>query len=81
MLAAAGTVAAALVAGPAALTETTTTLPTSTIGATRPDASSLISATPDSNRVSLSWTTPPDGNAPILWYRLYRGTSAGGETS
>jgi hypothetical protein len=28
----------------------------------------------------VSWTTPPDGGSAITAYRIYRGTSAGGET-
>jgi fibronectin type 3 domain-containing protein len=38
-----------------------------------------LSATADS-AVHLSWSTPSDGGSPITGYRIYRGTSAGGET-
>ena len=30
--------------------------------------------------ISLTWTAPSNGGSPITAYRIYRGTSSGGET-
>jgi serine protease AprX len=39
-----------------------------------------LSAGAGDGAVNLSWTQPSDGGAPITEYRIYRGTSSGGET-
>jgi hypothetical protein len=39
-----------------------------------------LSATAGNAQVQLSWTTPNDGGSAISNYRIYRGTSSGGET-
>ena len=48
--------------------------------ATAPAAAALT-ATAASATVRLSWTTPDDGGSAITAYRLYRGTSPGGEAA
>ena len=47
--------------------------------ATTPAAPQL-SATPGNGSVLLSWTSPDNGGSAITGYRLYRGTTSGGET-
>jgi fibronectin type 3 domain-containing protein len=47
--------------------------------ATVPGAPSL-SATSGDATVHLAWAAPADGGSPISGYKVYRGTSAGGET-
>lgn len=50
-------------------------------GATLPGAPTLTSATAGDASVDLAWTPPAsDGGSPISGYRIYRGTSSGGET-
>lgn len=39
-----------------------------------------LSATAGDALVSLTWSVPSDGGSPITGYRIYRGTSSGGET-
>ncbi|MGD1061442.1 MAG: fibronectin type III domain-containing protein, partial [Methanomassiliicoccales archaeon] len=49
--------------------------------ATVPSAPNMISATPGDVQVVLVWTAPSSGlGNPITNYRVYRGTTAGGET-
>jgi fibronectin type 3 domain-containing protein len=49
--------------------------------ATAPDAPANLVATPGDAVVVLGWDPPPsDGGSPITGYRIYRGTSSGGET-
>ena len=48
--------------------------------ATVPGAPSLNSATGGNNSVSLGWSGGLDGGSAITGYKVYRGTSAGGET-
>jgi hypothetical protein len=48
-------------------------------GPTVPGAPAL-SATAGNASVSLSWTAPPNGGSAITNYKVYRGTSSGGET-
>ncbi len=44
-----------------------------------PAAPGSFSATPADARVDLSWSAPADGGSPILGYRIYRGTTPGGQ--
>ncbi len=49
--------------------------------ATVPGAPSLVSAAAGSGSVTLAWSAPSsDGGAAVSGYRVYRGTSSGGET-
>jgi fibronectin type 3 domain-containing protein len=49
-------------------------------GATVPDAPTLSSATAGSGNVALAWSAPTsDGGSAITGYKVYRGTSSGGE--
>jgi fibronectin type 3 domain-containing protein len=49
--------------------------------ATAPSAPSLNAATPGNGSVALAWSAPSDnGGSAITGYRVYRGTSSGGET-
>jgi acid phosphatase type 7 len=48
--------------------------------APQPPAAPSLSATAGDATVRLSWNAPSDGGAPISAYRVYRGTTAGGET-
>ena len=46
-----------------------------------PDAPALRSASPGDGIVALTWDTPAsDGGSAVTGYRVYRGTSSGGET-
>ena len=45
-----------------------------------PPAPTLDSAVAGDSSVALSWTTHPGGGAAVVGYRVYRGTSSGGET-
>jgi fibronectin type 3 domain-containing protein len=50
-------------------------------GSTTPDAPTLTSAVAGKASVTITWTPPSsNGGAAITGYRIYRGTSAGGET-
>jgi len=49
--------------------------------ATVPDAPSLSAATARNKGVALSWNQPANGGSPITSYTVYRGTSAGHETT
>ena len=50
-------------------------------GPTVPSAPLSLQATPGNGRVNLTWTAPvSDGGNPIVAYRIYRGTTSGGET-
>ncbi len=51
----------------------------STAAAQAPAAPSL-SASAGNNSVHLSWSAPADGGSAITGYKVYRGTTAGGET-
>ena len=54
---------------------------TPTAGATVPSAPTLVSAVAGNAKVTLTWTAPSsNGGSAILGYRVYRGTTAGGET-
>jgi subtilisin len=46
---------------------------------TAPAAPTLVSATGGASSISLSWSTPADGGSPITGYRVWRGTTSGGE--
>jgi hypothetical protein len=49
--------------------------------ATNPSAPTLSSATPGNAKISLVWTAPSsDGGSSITGYKIYRGTTSGGET-
>jgi uncharacterized delta-60 repeat protein len=48
--------------------------------ATVPGAPNLTAQPGKPKGVTLTWTIPPNGGSPITGYRIYRGTSAGGET-
>lgn len=43
-------------------------------------AAPTLTATGGKSQVSLSWTTPATGGAPITGWAIYRGTATGGET-
>jgi acid phosphatase type 7 len=43
-------------------------------------AAPALAATPGDASVHLTWSAPPDGGSAITGYKVYRGTSAGGET-
>jgi predicted phage tail protein len=47
---------------------------------TVPEAPAGLTATPHNSKVTLTWTAPASGGAPINGYIIYRGTSPGGET-
>ena len=47
---------------------------------TVPAKTTGLSATPGSGNVSLSWSAPYNGGYSLTQYRIYRGTSSGGET-
>src|SRR6185312_11111374 len=49
-------------------------------GPQAPAAPTGLTAGANNNSVHLSWTAPQDGGSPITNYKIYRGTSAGGET-
>ena len=50
-------------------------------GATVPGAPTLNSATPGNGTVALAWSAPAsNGGSTITGYRIYRGTTSGGET-
>lgn len=55
---------------------------TAEVTITTPQApgSPVVSAVAGDRRVTLSWTAPDPGTAPITAYTLYRGTAAGAET-
>ena len=53
---------------------------TPSAGVTVPGAPSLNSATAGNNSVSLGWSAGANGGSAITAYRVYRGTSSGGET-
>ena len=54
---------------------------TPTSGATAPGAPNLTGATAGNGSVALAWSAPTsNGGSAITGYRVYRGTSAGGET-
>jgi predicted phage tail protein len=66
-------------AGPGPLSNELSATPTA--GATVPSAPALVSAVAGNAKVTLTWTAPTsNGGSAILGYRLYRGTTAGGET-
>jgi subtilisin family serine protease len=48
--------------------------------ATVPGAPSLSAAPARGKGVQLTWSTPADGGSPITNYRVYRGTTSGGES-
>ena len=49
--------------------------------ATAPGAPTLTAATPGSNSVALAWSAPSaNGGSAITGYKVYRGTTSGGET-
>ena len=48
---------------------------------TLPDAPVSLSATPQNTQVNLTWLPPPsDGGSTITSYKVYEGTTSGGET-
>ena len=47
---------------------------------TVPGAPAGLTATPGNSKVTLAWTAPASGGAPIRGYIIYEGTSPGGET-
>jgi predicted RNA-binding protein with TRAM domain len=48
-------------------------------GFTEPSAVTTLSAMPGDRTVTLSWSAPTTGGAPINGYNLYEGTTSGGE--
>ena len=48
--------------------------------ATAPAAPALTSAAPGNGSVTLSWTPASSGGSSVTGYRVYRGTTSGGET-
>jgi subtilase family serine protease len=49
--------------------------------ATKPSAPQNLTATAGTSQVALSWSAPStDGGSPVTSYKVYRGTSLGGET-
>ena len=59
----------------------TLTITTSTDQFTKPSPPRNLTATLGDGRVTLHWDTPlSDGGSPITQYKLYKGTSSGGET-
>lgn len=50
--------------------------------AAKPDAPTMLTATPENTSVALSWTAPAsDGGSPITGYDVYEGSTSGGESS
>src|SRR5205814_1316495 len=47
---------------------------------TVPGAPAGLTATASDGKVTLSWTAPASGGAPITGYKVYQGSSPGGET-
>ena len=50
------------------------------VAATRLGAPTGLTATAGDTRVTLSWSPPPGGGPPVAGYRIFRGTSRGGES-
>jgi PKD repeat protein len=68
-------------ASPANTASSTVTITASPIAATVPGAPTGLAATAGSGQVSLNWTAPADtGGENINSYKVYRGTTSGGET-
>jgi PKD domain/Fibronectin type III domain/Dockerin type I domain len=49
-------------------------------GAWAPANPQALSATVESNGVQIAWLEPDNGGSPITGYKIYRGTTSGGET-
>jgi PKD repeat protein len=82
---AAGTYTATLTvtdsSSPAKTASSSVTITASPVQGTVPGAPTGLTATPGTSQVSLSWTAPAsNGGVNITSYRVYRGTSSGGET-
>ncbi|MEP6807040.1 MAG: fibronectin type III domain-containing protein [Chloroflexota bacterium] len=62
-------------------TPTPTPTPVPTPVPTAPDSITNLMAIPglNSGEIELSWSTPADGGSQLTSYRIYRGTSSGGE--
>jgi PKD repeat protein len=68
-------------ASPANTATSTVSVTASPIAGTAPGAPTGLTATPGSGQVALSWTPPSNnGGVNITSYKVYRGTSSGGET-
>jgi PKD repeat protein len=81
----AGTDAATLTvtdsSSPAKTATSSVTITGSPIAGTVPGAPAALTATPGNGQVSLAWSAPAsNGGVNITSYRVYRGTSSGGET-
>lgn len=47
--------------------------------ATVPDAPTELTATPGDDTITLAWIAPADGGSDILYYKVFRGLTSGGE--
>jgi len=66
---------------PAKTATSSVTITGSPIAGTVPGAPAALTATPGNGQVSLAWSAPAsNGGVNITSYRVYRGTSSGGET-
>src|SRR5262249_18413700 len=68
-------------ASPAKTASSTIAISATPIGGTPPGPPTGLTGSPGNGQVSLSWTAPANnGGVNISGYRVYRGTSSGGET-
>ena len=68
-------------ASPAHTANSTVSITASPIAATAPSAPTALTAAAGNGQIRLNWTAPTNtGGASITSYRVYRGTTSGGET-